>query len=206
MYRYLSRDADMERLRVRQDAYFGQFNPKTYSTVAGMLSAGDEHHQFILTPILEQVTTVQGQYLSALRSAYDDRKYLCNGPDSVMDMPVDLSILNSSPSPLPPSSSSSLSPSPTGPSVTGTSTLSVSIGAASQLTNFQQKIDVTPLQQLTAMGDITQQNEAPDGEQQQQRTGQYNALHMEMMMIQACVIFVLTLAFPLTFSVLVPLV
>lgn len=124
----LNSDVDNSIMRVKQQyQYFNAFNPIAYSTVGGMLVQGNEHHFFIPKPILDQVTSLQATYLSSLRLSYDDAQYGTEGGGSDASAAAGTDAAASSPADT----------------------------AVASTANFQQKIDVSPLTQLSALGDIT---------------------------------------------------
>jgi hypothetical protein len=137
LMRYLSTDVDMIRLRARQHVYFSLFNPVTSCTVRGLFASGaDEHRYFLAPPILDRVAGVQSAYLSAMVHEYDDVRFGINRvAAAVSESATDA---HSADAPVPPSDVAASTP-----------------AASSQPQNFQQKVDVSTLTQLAALGDIT---------------------------------------------------
>lgn len=138
---YLSADPDLTRLRVRQDQYFTAFSPLASGcTVQGLLSNGDEAHHFLPRALMDSIAGLQGEYLTSLRAGYDDRLQLQQAENaaaanaaSAVDGSVTAAAVPASSAPAPTAAASS---------------------AAASGVNFQQKIEVTSLTQLTALGDI----------------------------------------------------
>ena len=122
---YLSADPDLIRLRVRQDQYFTSFSPLASGcTVHGLLSNGDEAHHFLPRALIDCVTAIQSDYLTSLLAGYDDRAQQAEASANA---------------------AAAAAASHDGAPATG----GAALGA-----NFQQKIEVTSLTQLTALGDI----------------------------------------------------
>lgn len=122
LMQYLSSDSDMCRLRERQAAYFRAFDPTLCCSVRGLLAHGDEAHHFIPRHLLDQLSELQGQYLSALRLQYDDQEQEENAA-ATATQPAAVAV---------------------------SSTATDEKAASSSIGNFQQKIDLTPLSQLGA--------------------------------------------------------
>jgi tRNA(Leu) C34 or U34 (ribose-2'-O)-methylase TrmL len=147
LMRFLNSDPDLVRLRDRQRNYFAMFSPLACgATVQSLLAFGDEAHHFVQVAALDAITGVQGAFLTSRRDHYDDRVFPAPNTVSVggVQVPLAAAAANSA-----------------GAAATTTdlaTSAKPTASSAGRGANFQQKIELAPLTQLAAMGDITQQS------------------------------------------------